>query len=363
MFTKKHFINVISVLFLFIINIIFLSNHSAFGLDFLPGYYWLFIPLFLVILWVTDRIIKHSGIKYRKNYILLFLLIILLIATSEFLFNMNKGSAYLASVIWLTNISSGAFPYTYTHLFNLPFLYYLEAPFYLLGNVGLFGLFGLALFLSMILEFSSTKKEIVTRTVVLLVLPAFYYEILSGGDTFANAVLVIAIIFLMKKFINEDKIDIKFFFISLVFGAFLCTRVLVIIPFLLSLLFFFRYNIKNIILFALLSFLICFALLAPFLRWDYFSFVTFGPFTNSITRLSIWIYILLFAVIVYTGWMISDLQELLFASGVILFCVSFIMFLGKANYTDGMIFSVPFLILSIKEYEVDKFLGKKIPIK
>jgi hypothetical protein len=275
----------------------------------------------------------------------------------------NKGNAYLASGIWLTNFSSRAFPYNYAHLFNFPFLYYLEAPFYLLGNISLFGLFGLALFLSLTLEFSSTKKEILIRTIVLLTLPVFYYEILAGGDAFANAVLVISIIFLMKKFINEEKIDIKFFFLNLVFGAFLCTRVLAIIPFSLSLLYFFRYNIKNMVLFALLSFLICFALLVPFLRWDYSSFAAFGPFTNSLAHLSIWVYILLLVVIVYVGWMISDLQELLFASGVILFCVSFIMYLGKANYTDGMILSIPFLILSIKEYEVDKFLGKKIPIK
>ena len=195
------------------------------------------------------------------------------------------------------------------------------------------------------------------------VLPVFYYEILSGGDAFANAVLVIAVIFLMKKFIDENRIDIKFFFLSLVFGAFLCTRILFIIPFLLSLLYFFRYNIKNMVLFALLSLLICFALLVPFLRWDYSSFMTFGPFTNSVAHLSVWIYVLLFIIVIYVGWMISDLQELLFTSGIILFCVSLIMYFEKANYTDGMILSIPFLILSIKEYEVDKFLGKKIPIK
>lgn len=363
MFTKKHFINTFSVLFLLVINIIFLFEHSAFGLNYLPVYYWSYIPLFFAILWFTDKTLKKREVIARKNFILLFALIILFFVASKFIFNVNKGNAYLASGIWLTNILSGAFPYNYAHLFNLPFLYYLEAPFYLLGNVGLFSFFGLALFLFLVLEFSFTKKETATRTIVLLALPVFYYEIFSGGNSFANAALVIAIIFLMKKFINENKIDIKFFFISLVFGTFLCTRVLVIIPFSLSLLYIFRYNIKNMVLFALLSFLICFAFLFPFLRWDYSSFVAFGPFTNSLVHLSIWVYILLFVVIVYVGWMISDLQELLFASGVILFCVSFIMYLGKANYTDGMILSIPFLILSIKEYEVDKFLGKKIPIK
>ena len=363
MFTKKHFINTISVLFLFAINIIFLSNHSAFGLNYLPVYYWLSIPLFLVIIWFVDKILESNRIIVRKNFILLFALIILFFAASEILFNVNKGNDYLASGIWLTNISNGTFPYNYANLFNLPFLYYVEAPFYLLGNVSLFGFFGLALFLFLVLEFSSTKKEIAIRTIVLLALPIFYYEMLTGGDSFANAVLVIAIIFLMKKFIDENKIDIKFFFLSVVFGAFLCTRVLLVIPFVLSLLYFFRYNIKNMVLFVLLSFLIGFAFLVPFLRWDYSSFVNLGPFTNSLTHLSIWIYILLFIIVVYIGWVISDLQELLFASGIILFFVSLIIYLGDGNYSGGIILSIPFLILSIKEYEVDKFLGKKIPIK
>lgn len=362
MFTKRHFINTISVLFLFVINIFFLSDSSAFGLDYLSKYYWLFIPLFFAVIWFADKILKFKEIIVRKNFILLFALIILFFASSEFLFNVNKGNEYLASGIWLTNISGGTFPYTYAHLFNLPFLYYVEAPFYLLSNVGLFVFFGLVLFLFLLLEFSSTKKEIVTRTAVLLVLPVLYYEILSSGDTFANAVLIIAIIFLMKKFIDENKIDIKFFFTSLLFGIFLCTRILIIIPFLLSILYFFRYNIKNMILFVLLSFLVCFALVVPFLRWDYSSFSAFGPFTDSVTNLPIWIYVLLFVILIYAGWMISDLQELLFTSGLILFCVSFVMYLEKANYADGMILSIPFLILSIKEYEVDKFLGKKIPI-
>ena len=363
MFTKKHFINTISVLFLFAINIIFLFEHSHSESSSFSAYLWLYIPLFFAVIWFADKILRHNGIIVRKNFILLFALIILFFVASEFLFNVNKGNAYLATGIWLTNISNGTFPYNYANLFNLPFLYYVEAPFYLLGNVSLFGFFGLALFLFFVLEFSSTKKETAIRTIVLFTLPVFYYEILSCGDSFANAALVIAIIFLMKKFIDENKIDIKFFFLSVVFGAFLCTRVLLIIPFVLSLLYFFRYNIKDMVLFALLSFLIGFAFLVPFLRWNYLSFVNLGPFTNSLAHLSVWMYILLFIIVVYIGWMISDLQELLFASGIILFFVSLIIYLGDGNYPDGIILSIPFLILSIKEYEVDKFLGKKITIE
>ena len=351
MFTKKHFINTFSVLFLLIVNTIFLFEYPSSESHFFSTYLWLYISLFCVIIWFTDKILKPGGIIVRKNFILLFLLIVLFFIAFEFLFNVNRGDAYFASSAWLTNIAGGAFPYTNVYSFNLPFLYYLESPFYLLGNVAVFNLFGLTLFLFLVLQFSSTKKEAATRTIVLLILPAFYYEILSGGNAFTNAVLVIAIILLMKKIIDEDKINIKFLFLSIIFGA------------LLSLLFFFRYNLKNLFLFFLVALFTCIALLIPFIRWNNSDFITYGLFTSSFTNLPVWIYILLFIVVVYTGWMISDLQELLFAAGTILSFVSLIEFLGNTNYSDGLILSIPFLILSIKEYEVDKFLGKKIPIK
>lgn len=363
MFTKKHFINTFSVLFLLIVNIIFLFEYSSSKLHILSTYLWLYIPLFFVIIWFIDKILKPDRIIIRKNFILLFLLLILLLVAFEFLLNMNKGNAYFASSAWLTSIAGGTFPYTNTYSFNLPFLYYLEAPFYLLGNLGLFGFFGLTLFLYLVMQFSYTKKEIVTRVVVLLILPAFYFELLSGGNTFTNAVLVIAVIFLMNKFIDDDKINIKFLFLSIVFGVLLCTRLLILIPFLLSLIFFFRYNLKNLFLFFLIALFTCIALLIPFIRWNHSGFIAYGLFTNNFANLPVWIYILLFIAVVYTGWMISDLQELLFSTGMILFFISLIEFLGNTDYSNELILSIPFLILSIKEYEVDKFLGKKIPIK
>jgi hypothetical protein len=231
-----------------------------------------------------------------------------------------------------------------------------------MGDVRIIGLFGLALFLLLLPGYSFNKKELVIRTSTLLLLPLVYYEITVGGDALANIVVAIIIIFLMNKFLDPDKIDIRFIFLSILFGIILCTRVLVLIPFILSVLFFFRYNFKNLFLFILISLLICFSVLVPFIKWDYISFATFGPFTNNLATLSVWVYVILFIVIVYAGWMISDLQELLFASGVILFFVSIILGKNEADISE-MVIAIPFLILSINEYRIDKFTGKQISIR
>ncbi len=68
--------------------------------------------------------------------------------------------------------------------------------------------------------------------------------------------------------------------------------------------------------------------------------------------------------------MIADLQELFFSSGIILFLyllipsISKIIQLGFYRAVNNelefsaLLAVVPFFLFSIKEYEVDKFLGK-----
>jgi hypothetical protein len=362
MFTKKHFINTNSILFLIVINIIYLFDGSFSSLLIPVIYLVILLSFFYLLIFYLDKRLGPGEKIIRKNFIFFFLLILTMFIVFELAFTPNQGISFFTTFGWLTNLVNGVFPYNNNYPHNLPFLYYIDAPFYLLGNAGIISLFGLALFFLLILELSITKKELVVRVIVFMLLPIIYCEIVTGGDSLANAVLIVSIIFIINRFIDAKKIDIKFFFLSIVFGVLLCTRLVALIPFSLSVLFFFRYNFKYLLIFLILSLIICFALLIPFIRWDYSSFMHFGPFNGNIAELHFWVYILIIGVVLYTGWMISDLQELFFSSGVILFFVSLITFFRNGNYFEEMVFSIPFFILSIKEYEIDKFLGKKIPI-
>lgn len=363
MFTKKHYINILSILLLLAINIKFLADYSSFR-NFSPAILILvFIILFPGVIYFQDRIFKQDEKIGNKNFVYLLLLLIIVSLSFDFVINANRGNAYFTSFNWLSDLSAGKYPYNNnSYSYNLPFLYYIDLPFYLLGDIRIIGLFGLALLLYLIPDFSSTKKELVIRISSILLLPLVYYEIILGGDTLANIVLVITTILLMAKFLDPDKIDIKFVFFSILVGLLLCTRVLVLVPFLLSMLFFFRYNFKNLLAFGLISILICLAVLAPFIKWDYSLFSLHGPFSNNLATLSIWVYLLLLIVCVYTGWMISDLQELFFASGFIIFFVSIIFGKNESGISE-LVIAVPFLILSLKEYRIDRFTGKQISIR
>jgi len=75
----------------------------------------------------------------------------------------------------------------------------------------------------------------------------------------------------------------------------------------------------------------------------------------------IWI-IALYLLSLYTGWLVSDMQEVYFGSGIIIFLWSVIFWI--TNYTFGeisvisLLTSIPFFFFSIRKYKVDKFLGK-----
>ena len=343
MFTKKHFINTISVLFLLAINFIYLFDDSP-RMSIPPVIYFVFLVLiFCLLVFYLDRQLPSGGKINYKSFIILYLIVLIMFVVFEFIFTYNKGLSYFVSFNWLTNLVNGKFPYNNNYAHNLPLLYYIDAPFFLLGNEGIISLFGLILFFILLLRISFTNKELIIRSGAFLLLPIVYYEVVTGGDSLTNAVLIISIIYILGTFVDVDKVNIKFAFLSFLFGAFLCTRIIVVIPFLLS--------------------LVCFTLVAPYIRWDYSLFTHFGPFTGAIALLPIWMYIVLLVILIYAGWIISDMQELFFVSGLILFFTSVIIFLRGENYFDEMVFSLPFFILSIKEYEVDKFLGKKIPIK
>ncbi len=259
----------------------------------------------------------------------------------------------------------------YINLFSSAFLLLLNIQF-ILRYSGIFpftDLFAVILYLvlsgGLILIFdkvikTKTKKEAGIKILLVLLSPALYYEIINISGVFINPVLVIAVLFLMDRYSDPEKTNIKFFIFALLFGLLLATSIIVLIPFFLSLFYYFRYNIKNLVLFAFISLAVGFSLLYPFMKWEQSAFYSLGPFNDHLLNFSWWAYLILFLIILYAGWMISDFGELLFTSGVVLFLITFIIFLTDKNYLAETITCIPFLILSVREYEIDKFLGKII---
>lgn len=277
---------------------------------------------------------------------------------------------------WLQNFSDGIFPYSNLPAASgLPFLYYLAAPFYFIGDVRVIPVVGVIIFLLLINKHSSTKKEFLSRMFFMLSSPLLFFELITGSELFTNTVLFVLVIILSEQYLDEKKPNIKYFFLALLLGCMIATRLIFFELVILYILFFFRSNLKNGALFLLISLTIFTLILLPYYNWNPGYFLAEKFFIIQFLRIPMWIILLISLAAVYIGWLISDIQELSFSIGILLFSlitISFVLMVFKVGFYTALFkgaFDItyytlcfPFLIFSIKEYKVDWFLGKVIPI-
>lgn len=362
MFTKKHYINLISIIILLQVNLLFIpaTFFQNFGGEIIGDL--IFTAFFWAVIYNINKFIPAEEEENSKGayYIAVIVYAIFLILISG-LFFASDGNFTVNN--WIIKFTAGIFPYgsPYAEVY-MPFTYYLYMPFYLLGDLRFLVIFGIALILLSVVNYSFFKKELLVRMSLVFFLPVIHYAFIFSSAEFTVTVIFASLFFLLNKFIDDEKTGIKYYTLAAFSGLMLCTNLLMFIPFIIAVLFFFRKDFKKIFLFVFISLLVYALLLYPFIKWNREMFTVYGPFTDAFAQLPLWIYLILFLIIIYTGWMVSDLQELFFSSGVILFSVTFLMYLSNHNHLVELIYCVPFIILSLKEYEVDKFLGKVITL-
>ncbi|MFA6026006.1 MAG: hypothetical protein WC727_06145 [Ignavibacteriaceae bacterium] len=376
MFTKKHFINNFSAAFLLFIGALFVFKYSLrYGSVFILSPFF-YLAAGVLLLYFVDKKIKSRKNDFSKGYLLSIIGAIAVTALLlVFIPQSTRVGRFPAMLEWLSNFQQGIFPYgTKANPSGFPFLFFLASPFYLLGDAGYLEVFGLFLFLMLLLKSVKTKKEYWMKILLLLFLPTTFYELAVRSELLANTVLVISLFFLAEQKLNENEKNISFIALALLFGFFLSTRLIAFLWLAMFLLFFFRNNFKNGIIFLAISLSVFLLSLLPFYLWNAEIFLSKGPFAVQTIYLPKWIYFTLPFFVLYIGWMIADFQELLFASGVLTFLlvsISFIVaicdvgmgeaFLNSRFDISYYILSVPFFILALKEYKVDWFLGKVYP--
>lgn len=376
MFAKNNYINNISLFLLGMVSLLFMVKYSA-RVTTSP---LLFSGLFLVIFFfLASSLSKINFINHKifnlKAYFLFFIITALaLIIGLNFIPAGIESGRYTEIKSWLDNFRYGFYPYdSKANPSGFPFLFMFALPFYLLGDAGYLAVFGFILFAILLRNASVSLKELYTRFCMLLVLPVFYYEYLVRSELFTNMVLFIAISAIALKKLDIGKTNISFFALSILFGLLLSTRLVIFIVYFLFLLFVFRNQIVKGMLFGAVS-VVTFALtLIPFIAWNSVYFWSKGPFAIQFLYLPMWVIVIAPFLLLYIGWMIRDTQELMFASGIVIFVLVSISFIIKTmqcgfyisvieNGYDISYFamSIPFLLLSIKEYKVDRYLGKEL---
>jgi hypothetical protein len=363
MFTSKHYINLISSSITGLVSLIFVYKYSLshFNSPVLSAF--VYALLFLFVIYSFDKIKLLPNWANNNYYFVgaIFLFIVLLLYYIFFTAKPSASFGLLSIKNWLNNLYNGTFPYRLRNAFSAyPFFYLSVSPFYFIGNIALVEVLAWGTLAILVLFNSLTAREKIIKLFFLLVSPITFYGLFEASGYFLNAVFLITLIYTSNKFVQPGKINISFILFALLFGLFLSIRIEVIIVLIIFLIYFFRDHSKEGFLFYEILLAVFLITIIPFIIWNPLLFFINGPFSSFFMFDIPWWGIILYLIAaVYVGWMVSDLQEIFFSIGILLIIPCLINFLfGDNSSLSGFIYSLPFIIFSIKDYRVVKFTGK-----
>lgn len=192
-----------------------------------------------------------------------------------------------------------------------------------------------------------------------IIIIAFNFQLIKSHpvliiNNLFGAILLIVVYYTSDKFLNADEFDLFIVSLTFILGFISYFSFFPLIYYIVFLLFFFRNNVLRFLIF--ISAIVAFYFLIQKFMLGIINFEIFY-WDFSV----IWV-IVLYILSIYTGWMVADIQEVYFGSGIIIFLWSLIFWLTNNSFGDisiiSLITSIPFFIFSIRKYKVDKFLGK-----
>jgi len=279
--------------------ILFISINALFIFKYLPRYdinpyISLVVYLFFVFIGLNfyNKItssISEKALKYI--YLSVISLTVIFIAVSLILIDpysirVDRWSAL--SFFW-DSVFAGKYPYgTHTHVSEtnfaspFPIWHLINLPFYLLKDVGISIIFFLCLFSFSIYKYFESYKKALLVLILLLISPAYWWEILVRSDGLSNALLVMMLILWYTKYKKSLSNDIGISI--LICGLIAATRFTALLP--LALFFFQPYlklPVKQKIIFPLSALSIAILAFLPFILWDTDSWVFFSrnPFMSQ----------------------------------------------------------------------------------
>jgi len=279
--------------------LLFVSINAIFIFKYLPRYNINpYISLFLYFIFIfaglniyNKYISTFSEKTLKYIYLSIISLTIVFIAVSLILIDpysirVDRWSAL--SFFW-DSVFTGIYPYgTHTHVsetnFASPFpvWHLINLPFYLLKDVGISIIFFFSLFSFAIYKYFESYRKALLVIILLLISPAYWWEILVRSDGLSNALLVMILILWYTK--NNKSISKNFTISILICGLIAATRFTALLP--LALFFFQPYiklPIKQKIILPLSALLIATLAFLPFILWNTETWVFFSrnPFMSQ----------------------------------------------------------------------------------
>lgn len=291
------------LLFLFlIINVLFVDKYASR----ITEYHWFVSLAYLIvgalIVWIVIKKLM-SSIHASKWLMVIGLSFLLLAIVLQYFVDPLSLQVDRWSAIhnFLNGMLAGEYPYgQQTHLggYGSPFPVWqvLHLPFYFLGNVGL-SIFVVVLAFIGTLYYIYSNKVALMATILLVISPAFWYEIVVRSDLITNIMLMAVLV----EWLSYKRIKLGDYpgLVGILSGLVLSTRLIALIP--ICVLYgyeFLRVDWRKQCVFLLTTILTAVTTFLPFLFWEGSTllFFEYNPFVLQ-TRQGSWIVLFVFAMI------------------------------------------------------------------
>lgn len=328
-----------SLYFLFV-NTLFVYKYGI-RQDFIPIV--ALVPVYLLIACAV-LFFDFGKIKYLKTVFFaitisaIVLMIFIVCKIDKYALVVDRWSAIDTGIrAWL----QGDYPYTAaTHLggrtSNFPGLFLISLPFYLLGNVGFLQVFSFALLVFCLYHCFETDKAL--KFIVLLLLsPAFWWEIVALSDLMSNVTFVLVFILLMEKYLPKNKFKYPIP-LGIITAILLLTRGVVFIPIALYLAKDFYYVSLTSKVKTIFAFIITAVLLITSVLWncsDIETLKNYNPLLLQTSQVPSFVYLIFFFLPLLLTFRIKNVRFDLFYYIVVLMAIPALYALIAASITFG----------------------------
>ena len=209
-----------------------------------------------------------------------------------------------AKSFFLDGLFSGQYPYgIHTHICEnnypspSPLWFYLNIPFWLMGDVGIGLPFYLLLLILVVFWFTQSIRQTLFFTLLLLISPAYWWEVAVRSDSISNLIVIFAVIILFEK--RHLSFNSHWILTSIICGLMAVTRLWApIAPAIyLARSFFNVSHIRKILILSIIL-LIMLLIFAPYIFWDTETWIFFrrNPYMSETSTGNGWVLLFMIAI-------------------------------------------------------------------
>lgn len=292
MFKDSNKFTFVQLLLYFFVNVLFIMKYiprTGFNAIIPTVFYCLIILIVYLIYRRYSLVLKENTYKFLLwifTFIAIIIITGILIKIEPLSVRVDRWSAV---TYFLDSLFKGIYPYgtpTHVNLTNFPspfpMWYVINLPFYLMGDVGIGLIFFLLLVLFAFYRLTQSYRQTFLFFLLIVLSPAYWWEVAVRSDSLSNGFLVLSIIFLYQT--KKISIDRNLVLTAILCGIIASTRLSAILPIALFIFpSFLKLNWNKKISFILTAAGFLILTFLPFIFWDTNEWIFFkrNPFMSQ----------------------------------------------------------------------------------